>query len=413
MQLAFRVALKFLRNRNSLWPSFTALASVAGVALGVCAFLVVITVLNSFQAELRRTLVAANPHLVIYNFPAGIPDATDYQLRMDKRIGKKLVRSGLFEYTEGILSREMRTATVVIRGIEGEKSANAPEIASRVEPSGAFSILNKPSTLGPVSRAIETPIAAILGKGLALKLGATIGDSVQLTTAGRDGHQIAVQLRIVGIFSLGLAGYDDRLSFINFQDAVAQWGKPGSARGVEFRLTNPDDALEIGNNLQADTPFLVQPWQKLHQSLFDQIERDGRSIKFVVGIITLVAAFNILTTLTVNVADRARQIAVLRSVGATRVLVLRVFVIMGLLLGAIGGVSGVILGFAILRVFQNFELGDLKSIYFLEKIPVSYDGMLVLQALGLAILLSFVSSLYPAWKAVRTSPLHGLRPEYR
>jgi lipoprotein-releasing system permease protein len=131
-----------------------------------------------------------------------------------------------------------------------------------------------------------------------------------------------------------------------------------------------------------------------------------------VGIITLVAAFNILTVLTINVFDRARQIAILRSVGATRALILKSFVSMGLVLGCVGGFLGVALGFAALKLFQGFDLGELKTVYFLERIPVYYDWVLVGQALGLAVCLSFVSSLYPAWRAVRTSPLHGFRREY-
>jgi lipoprotein-releasing system permease protein len=409
LRLAIRVAFKFLRRRNSLWPSFTALASVVGVAFGVCAFLVVITVLNSFRLELRRALVVANPHLVIYSAPEPIPDAADYRLRMNARIEKNLESSALFEYTEGILSHASRTATVVVRGVEGMRSANAKEIAPIVEPAGAFAILDEPSA----EPAVGGRVSVVVARGLALKLGAKLGDEVLLTTAGRDGRQLSAYLRIAGVFTLGISGYDERLAFVNFHDAVSLWGKKSTARGIEFRLKNPEFALPIATRLQADTPFAVQPWQKLHQSLFDQIERDGRSVQLVVGIITLVAAFNILTTLTVNVVDRARQIAVLRSVGATRRFVLRVFVFMGVFLGFVGGIVGVLLGFVVLRIFQNVELGDLKSIYFLEKIPVTHEPSLILQALGLALVLSFVSSLYPAWKAVRTSPLHGFRPEYR
>jgi lipoprotein-releasing system permease protein len=303
----------------------------------------------------------------------------------------------------------MQTSAAVVRGVEGERSANAPELLPLVQPKGAFALLNEPSALGP----LESAVNAVVASGLALKLNAQLGDEVVFTTAGRDGKQISVRLRLVGTFTLGLAGYDERLVFMNFQDGVALWGKGGYARGVEFRIRNPQDAIAIASKIQPDTPYLVQPWQKLHQSLFDQIERDGRSVKLVVAIITLVAVFNILTTLTVNVVDRARQIALLRSIGATRTLILKVFMLMGFLLGLGGGVLGVGFGMLVLRVFQSFELGDLKAIYFLEKIPVSYDWVLILQAVGLAIVLSFVSSLYPAWKAVRTSPLHGFRPEYR
>lgn len=409
VHLATLVALRFLRRGNSFWPSFTAVTSVLGVALGVSAFLVVTTVFRSFEKQLSETLMAANPHLTIYNFPAGIPDAASFQTRMLQKLGRETLASGLFEYSEGIMSKDLHTAAVVIRGIEGENSASAPEVAPLVQPAGAFAEINNPS----FSRSASGGMAAIVAKGLALKLGARIGDAIQLTTAGRRGEQIAVKLRVAGIFSLGLAGYDERLLFINFQDAVSLWGKAGSARGVEFRLRNPESALQIAQGLRQSTQFVVQPWQTLHQEIFEQIERDGRAVELVVGIISLVGAFNILTTLTLNVFDRARQIAVIRSVGGSRKLILRVFVTMGLVLGFVGATLGVGLGYAVLRVFENVNLGDLKSVYYLEKIPVTYNVWLMAFAVVLTLALSLLSSLYPAWKAVRTSPLHGFKPEYQ
>ncbi len=406
MKLAFRIALKFLHRRNSCWPSFTAIASVIGVAVGVAAFLVITTVFNSTEAQLRQTLIAANPHLVIYSFPAGIPDARDYLARMTTRLGDDMERGAVFEYTEGIFGRGLRTATAVVRAIEGRKSANAPELELVIKPSGVLEALESSA----VSKGAFSPV--ILGKGLALKLDAKIGDEVSFTSARADGSQFATRLRVVGILALGLASYDDRLALMGFSHASLLWGKSGFARGLEFRLQHPERAWTIAEKLQPSTSFLVQPWQKVHQGLFDQIERDGRSIKFIVGIITLVAAFNILTTLTMNVFDRARQIAILRSVGATRTLVLQAFVAMGVILGSVGGLLGAGLGLLVLRIFEGFELGELKAVYFLERIPVEYDWMLVIQALGLAVCLSFVSSLYPALRAVRTSPLHGIRREY-
>lgn len=406
MKLAFRIALKFLYRRNSCWPSFTAIASVIGVAVGVAAFLVITTVFNSTEAQLRQTLIAANPHLVIYSFPAGIPDARDYLARISSLLGDDMERGGVFEYTEGIFGRDIRTATAVVRAIEGRKSANAPELERVITPQGVLEIFESSTN----SNGTFMPV--ILGKGLALKLDAKVDDEVSFTSARADGTQFATRLRVVGILALGLASYDDRLALMGFTHASSLWGKPGFARGLEFRLQHPERAWTIAAKLQPTTSFLVQPWQKVHQGLFDQIERDGRSIKFIVGIITLVAAFNILTTLTMNVFDRSRQIAVLRSVGATRALVLKSFVAMGVILGGVGGLVGSLLGLLVLRAFEGFELGELKAVYFLERIPVEYDWVLVVQALGFAVILSFVSSLYPALRAVRTSPLHGIRREY-
>jgi lipoprotein-releasing system permease protein len=397
-----------MRRRNSLWPTFSTLASVLGVAFGVAAFLVVVTVFNSFEGELRRILLSANPHLVVYNFPAGIPDARTVASELRAAIRQPVAEASLFEYSEGILSRGMRTATVVLRGIEGDRSSNAKDLAAVVTPANAIALLDQPSQLPLEAGAVP----AILGGGLALKLGVKPGDRVSLTTAGIDGTERAADLQVAGLFWFGLAGYDERLAFLGFNDAVRLFGKPGFARGVEFRLEDPELALQASFDLQGKTPYLVRPWQDIDKGLFMQIERDGTSIRVIVAIITLVAAFNILTSLSLNVVDRSRQIALLRAIGASRTLIVRVFVTMGFVFGVVGAGLGVGLGLVVLRLFQGFDLGELKATYFLSKIPVDYDWMLVLQALGVALLIALVSSLYPAWRATRVSPLQGMRPGY-
>ena len=418
MNLAFKVASQFVRRKNSRFPSFTAVVSVLGVAIGVASFLVVVTVFNSFQHQLRQILLAANPNLVVYKFPRGIPQANQMAQKVAALINKPVEKISLFEYNEVILSKGDRTAAVVMRALEGENSASAPDLSPAIAPHKlqTLSLLNN-------NKAVLTPgvsapkgvfPAIILGKILAVNLGAQVGDHVSLVSGGfgsGNGNRFQ-EFVVVGTMELGLEQYDKRLALITFPDGVALFGEPGWAKGLEVRFKDPADALAVSKQLNGKIPYTVRAWQEIDRDLFSQIERDGEAIKLIVLIITLVAGFNIIVTLSLSVIDRAKQIATLRSFGATRFFIVKVFVIMGAIIGVCGATLGLLIGTAILRLFAGFELGELQAFYFLERIPVEYDIKLMLSAFAVALVLSFVSALYPALKATRVSPLLGLKPQF-
>lgn len=451
MNLAFRVALSFVRRKNSRMPSFTALVSLLGVSFGVAAFLVVVTVFNSFEHQLRQILLAANPHLVVYKFPRGIPDARAQAQDFVKKIRAPVDAYSLFDYNEVILSRGDRTAAVVMRALEGTASASAADLAPFIEPAqrDTLAALDNARSVLPASsrdenakthggggkddqgqkgqaegsardggRSTHAGVAGIpnviLGKELALRLSAKPGDTVTLVSSsfGNQGQNRYQEFKVVGTLRVGLGQYDRTLALINFKDGQALFGEPGWAKGVELRFKDPADALAASKALAPQIPYTVRAWQEIDRGLFEQIERDGAAIKMIVLIITLVAGFNIVVTLSLSVVDRAKQIALLRSVGASRFFIVQVFVAMGTLVGFAGAFLGLLIGIAILRLFAGFELGELQAFYFLERIPVEYDVRLMLSAFAVALALSFFSALYPALKATRVSPLHGLKPQF-
>ncbi len=435
-KLIFRIAFQFMRRRNSNIPSFSAAVSVVGVSLGVAAFLVVVTVFNSFEDELKNILLAANPNVVVYSLPNGIPDASELAQKIQKTHADDVERVSRFQYSEALLSFGSQTATAVIRGIEGTDASTADKLSRFVQPTDAISSLNvhalkplrenilpedgqegdfKPDPLTQAGQNSALP-SLVVGKGLALRLNASLGDVVTLITSsgrGRDGAQSSSryqQFKVSGIMNVGLAQYDDRIAFLNFHDGVRLFGISGWATGLEIRVKDPNKALDLAKTLRKSFPYRIQAWQEIDKSLFEQIDRDGLAIKLIVLIIALVAAFNIIVTLSLSVLDRSKQIAILRSTGATRLFIVRVFVAQGVTLGMVGSIVGVGLGLLVLKIFSGFDIGDLKAFYFLEKIPVQYDLPLIFFAVIVALGLSFVSALYPAYRATRVSPLLGLRP---
>ncbi|NBX16649.1 MAG: ABC transporter permease [Proteobacteria bacterium] len=435
-KLTFRIALQFMRRRNSKLPSFSAAVSVVGVALGVAAFLVVVTVFNSFEKELKNILLAANPNIVVYSLPNGIPDAAELAARIQRTHEGEIERVSRFQYSEALLSFGPQTATAVIRGIEGVKASTADKLSRFVQPADAISTLNSHALRTPLEHqlaeelgdkeAVADPLSQdskpqtlpslVVGKGLALRLNASVGDVVTLiTSSGKSGEETRSssryqEFKISGIMNVGLAQYDDRIAFLNFQDAVSLFGIRGWATGLEIRVKDPNIALSLARTLRKSHPYRIQAWQEIDKSLFEQIDRDGMAIKLIVLIIALVAAFNIIVTLSLSVLDRSKQIAILRSTGATRLFIVRVFVAQGVTLGLVGSMVGVGLGLLVLKIFSGFDIGDLKAFYFLEKIPVEYDLPLIAFAVIVALVLSFASALYPAYRATRVSPLLGLRP---
>jgi lipoprotein-releasing system permease protein len=252
----------------------------------------------------------------------------------------------------------------------------------------------------------------LLGRGLALKLGAQVGQVVNLSsgTFGYASRHAFETFSVVGIIGIGLAQYDEKLAFISFSDGVRLFGEEGEAKGVEITLTDPSRAQELARELDQKIPYRLRPWQEIDSSLFRQIERDGQAVRLIVLIITLVAAFNIIVTLSLSVVDRSKQIATLRALGARRRDIVRVFVVIGSLLGTAGAAFGVVGAVVVLQIFAGFELGELKEFYFVDRIPVHYDWLLMSLAFLSAVGLSFLSAFYPAFKATRVSPLLGLKP---
>ena len=432
IRLIFGIATQFMRRKSSRLPSFSAVVSVAGVALGVAAFLVVVTVFNSFQKELKNILLAANPNVVVYSIPRGIPDARVVAAEVRTNHSDLVDRVSLFQYSEALLSHKTHTATVVVRGIEGKDASTAPDLERFMEPKSSIEALGsaglvsqfdgpgpgveqmqKPDPLTQAQNPAAKP-SIVLGKGLLLRLDANVGDVVTLITssnpAGEASGSRYQEFQIAGVMGVGLAQYDDRIAFLNFNDGVTLFGVPGWATGLEIRVKEPSQAVALAQRLRRTMPFTIQAWQEIDRGLFEQIDRDGLAIKLIVLIIALVASFNIIVTLSLSVLDRAKQISILRCTGATRGFIVRIFVAQGVTLGLLGSIVGVGLGLLVLRVFSGIEIGELKAFYFLEKIPVEYDLPLVFVAIAVALGLSFVSALYPAYRATRVSPLHGLRP---
>ncbi|WP_161597538.1 FtsX-like permease family protein [Fluviispira multicolorata] len=418
MNLISRLALNFICKKNSKKLSFTSLVSIVGICFGVSAFLVVITVLNSFQAEIKNIISTVNPNLIVFS-QYGIQDVKTTEKELKKLIKAPVEGMSPFIYQESVMGLGRQTSSVYIKAIQGTKSASANEVSKFIYPKSALETLNVSSKLIDQYRntldAGNNPALlphVILGKELADDLDAKIGSIVTLMTFGAGKSALGVRynkLYVTGIASTGLSEYDRKNVFMNFQDGVNLFGSEGWASGVEIKLKNSTEALQVSKDLHGKTPYNIVAWQDIDTSLFEQIERDGTSIKLIVLIISFVAGFNIIVALSLTVIDRSKQIALLRALGAKKTLIISTFVFSGLFLGILGSTLGVFSGLVLLKVFSGISLGDFQKFYYLEKIPVQIDTQLIIFAFLTSILLSFFGALYPAWRASKVSPMHGLK----
>lgn len=417
MNLLVRLSLNFLCRKNSRKLSFTSLVSIIGISFGLAAFLVVITVLNSFQSELKNIISSVNPNVTVYS-PAGITNPTKFMKELEEYIPAKVESMSSFVYQESIMSLGKQTSTVYIRAIEGTESASTRHISRFISPLNALATLNdssplideKRNTLAEGNEAKNLP-HIILGKELADHLEVKLGSVVTLMTFNSDFRNLGVRyhkLFVTGVINTGLSEFDKKQVLMNFQDGVKLFGEKNWASGIEIQLENSDEALAVSKKLSSELPYNVIAWQEIHAGLFEQIERDGTAIKLIVLIISFVAGFNIIVTLGLTVMDRAKQIAILRALGAQKMLIISTFVCSGVILGVLGSSLGILAGLGILKIFSGISLGDFQKFYYLEKIPVQIDSQLILFAFLTSLILSFIGALYPAWKASRVSPMHGI-----
>lgn len=417
MNLIARLALNFICKKNSKKLSFTSFVAIIGISFGVAAFLVVITVLNSFQSQIKNIISSINPNLIIYS-PSGISNPKKFEKKLETLVPVPIEGMSRFIYQESVMGLGRQTSAVYIRAIEGTKSSLAKDLNQYIFPKNALKTLDQSSPLIDKNRktldSTDNPEHlphVILGKELAENLEAKVGSAVTLMTFSTKKNELGVRynkLFVSGLISTGLSEYDKKQVFMNFDDGVKLFGVESWASGIEIGLKDAEQALIVSKKLNQEIPYNVVAWQQIDTGLFEQINRDGTAIKLIVLIISFVAGFNIIVTLSLTVIDRSKQISLLRALGAKKILVISAFVYSGLILGILGSSLGIASGLLILKIFSGISLGDFQKFYYLDRIPVQIDTQLILIAFLTSIFLSFVGSLYPAWKASRVSPTFGL-----
>lgn len=393
--------------------SFVAMMSMAGIALGVAALIVVLSVMNGFQRDVRDRMLSVLPHIELF-VPGQVPEAVlDRFTELSERAldHPEVVAAAPFVAAPAIVMRGQVLRGVQVRGIDPATETNVSELEQQM-------------VSGSLASLTENSFGLVIGQNLAQILGVNVGDTVMVlapqgsvSPAGFSPRMR--QFTVVGLFRSGHYEYDSSLIFAQAQDAARLFRDTGSA-GVRLKVRNMYEAMRVGGQLHALLPsdVFVADWSRNNRTWFAAVQTEKRMMFIILALIVAVAAFNLLSSQVMAVKDKQADIAILRSFGATPAKIARIFLIQGALIGIIGTLLGVAGGCliaynidvivpALERLFSVEFLP--QEIYFISALP-SDPRMDDIVTIGLtSLVLSLLATLYPSWRASRVEPAQVLR----
>jgi len=407
------VGLRYTRaKRRNHFISFISATSMAGIALGVAALIVVLSVMNGFQKELRARILGVASHVQI--------SGPDGRLAAWQPVAKaaaqdpRVAASAPFVNAQGLLSAGQAVRGSVVRGILPASEDKVADIGNHMR-RGRLDAL-KPGEFN-----------IVLGSELARALGAVQGDKVALVAPQGQVTPAGViprlkQFTVAGIFEVGMFEYDSGLALVHLEDAQKLFQMGDAVSGLRLRLHDLFAARGVARELMAKLggDLYATDWTRSHANFFRAVEIEKRVMFIILTLIVAVAAFNIVSTLVMLVTDKQADIAILRTLGASPGSVVQIFMVQGALIGVIGTVAGVLLGvllgFNVATVVPFIEnlLGFkflAKDVYYISDLPSDVQLADVVTIGLVSLVLSFLATLYPSWRASKTNPAEALRYE--
>jgi len=416
------VALRYLKaKKRHRALSVNTVISIVGVTCGVAALIATLAVMTGAAQEIRDKILGTNSHIVISNQGGAFGDYDTDVANVAAAPG--VVAATPFIYGQAMLTTEFGVQGVVLRGIDPKREPTVTQVAKNLV-AGSLDALTTgaPAGFGSDVDAPDVPDAPnqpgiVLGRELALKLGALLGSTVNVISPAVEPGPLGIVPRIrpftvVGIFDAGMYEYDSSLAYISIPAAQDFLELGDRVTGIEVRVTDFERAPQVAATLRGvlGEDFRVRDWRDLNRNFFQALALEKAVMFVILTLIIVVAAFNIVGTLAMMVMEKGREMSILKAMGGTRSVVVQVFTIIGLLIGATGVVLGVPLGLAITWVIHTtYKLpGD---VYYISQIPVRLNVSDALAVCGAALAISLVAALYPAWQAAKVEPAEGLRYE--
>lgn len=417
MSFELFVALRYLfARRRQTFISVISVTSILGVALGVASLIVVLGVMNGFTTDLRDKILGANAHGIVMSADrTGLSDAPHL---IDKIRQVDGVRGATpFIYSEVMLSTPHGVKGLVLRGIDPQTAPSVLGILSNMTKGNVADLAPRAGADGTFSG----PPGVIIGDELAQRLGVVVGSRVNLLSpAGqKTSAGFAPRIRpfmVVGVFSTGMFEYDSSLGFVSLDAARDVLGLPdGAVSGVELAVTDVYKADEVAERVTRAVggyPLYTRHWMEMNANLFAALKLEKTAMAVILVLIVLVGSFSIITTLVMLVMEKTRDIAILMSMGATRGMIRRIFMLQGTVIGAIGTCLGYALGLGVAELLKRYQFIKLPhGVYSLDHLPVllQWPDMLAIGASSM--LLCFFATIYPARQAASLEPAEALRYE--
>jgi lipoprotein-releasing system permease protein len=407
------IGLRYTRaKRRNHFISFISGVSMAGIALGVMALIVVLSVMNGFQDELRNRILGVASHMEISGPDNRLEDWQSLAAQVVKH--PEVIGYAPYVTGQGLLTLGESTKGAIIRGILPERETQVTDLDKHMK---AGSLANlKPGGFG-----------IVLGKELASSLGVGQGDKVTVivpqgvvTPAGMLPR--LKQFTVVGVFSAGMYEYDAGLALIDIDDARKLYRLGNAVSGLRLKLADMERApwvtQDMSRTLQGD--YYISDWTMSHQNFFRAVQIEKRMMFVILLLIVAVAAFNIISTLVMAVTDKQPDIAILRTLGASPGSIMKIFMVQGSLIGVIGTALGVVIGVilalnveTVVPFIERIFHVDLfpADVYYISALPSKLVWSDVVTIAGVALVLAFLATLYPSWRASRVQPAEALRYE--
>lgn len=407
MSTEFFIARRYLlAKRKGLFAMITTFIGVAGVALGVAALIVTLAIMNGFQTDIKGKIVDAQAHIVVYGRMAPAELA---RVRAAARSDAGAAAESPFVLGQAILTFENRSTGVVVKGFDPAAEFSVNNLKKSLS-QGAWEPLEKP-------REGEPP-AVVLGEELAKNLGLWVGDEAVLVSpqgsasAGLGLLPKMKKFRVAGLVRTGYYEFDNTMAYCSVAAAGDFFGLGGGANGLGLRLHDINDAPEAAAALRKALgfPYTVKTYADMNQTLFAALKLEKFVMSLVLALIILVATFNIASNLLMMSVEKLRDIGILRAMGAGPAFIRRVFFWEGNLIALTGIALGLLLGTGISVFLAVYPVIELPSdIYYITKVPVELKIRDLLATAGVSYLLCMVSTIYPALRASRVSPVDAIR----
>ncbi len=422
MSYEFFIGLRYLKaKRKSRFISAISFISILGITVGVTALIVVLSVMTGFQDDLKEKILGINAHILVMEFGGSMRDysgVTEVVKDVDGVRG-----ASPFTYNQAMLSSEDGVLGAVVRGIDLDTVGDVIVLPEKIR-AGSLSALSA----GFEEQAAKGALPGIvIGKELATSLGATIGEEVKLispmTTGGALGSVPRMAaFEVVGVFEVGMYDYDSGMAFISLANAQRFFKLGDTVTGVEVKINDIYKADEVSDTIGASLggPYWTRTWMDMNRNLFSALKLEKAGMFIILTLIIAVAALNIISTLIMVVMEKGKEIAILKSMGATSASIMKIFMIEGIVIGITGTFFGTAIGLAaalnlqkivgFLEEIFNFTLMPM-DVYYISGLPSKVVPSSVVLIVLMSIGISFLATIYPSWKASRFDPVEGLRYE--